>query len=148
MNAASICGPTCGAPLYVHVLGATVLFGGALAVTILAVAASWRPPEQALLLRRLAFWATLVLLVPGWVAMRIGGQWVLNHEHLDKSTPGWANAGFVVSDGGAVLILLLLLFSWLSWKRPRLGAIVAGLGTIYVLALGVAWFAMSAKPSW
>lgn len=148
MTTASLCGPTCGAPLYVHVLGATVLFGGVLAVTILAFASSWRPPEQALVLQRLAFWSTLVLLVPGWIAMRIGGQWVLNHEHLDKNTPGWANAGFIVSDGGAVVILLLLLFSWLAGRRSRLAPVVAGLGTIYLIALGVAWFAMSAKPSW
>ena len=125
-----------------------MLFGGVLAVTILAVAASRYPPEQTLFVRRLAFWLTLFILVPAWILMRVGGQWLITHEHLDKSPPGWANAGFVVSDGGAALILLLLLVSWLAWKRPQLGRLVAGLGTLYIVALGVAWFAMSAKPSW
>lgn len=148
MSLASLCGPTCGVPLYVHVVGATVLFGGVLAVTILAFASSWRPLEQAQLLLRLAFWSTLLLLVPAWIAMRIGGQWVLGHEHLDKHTPGWANVGSVVSDGGAIVIVLLLVLAWLASRRPRAGPIVGGLGAIYLIALGVAWFAMSAKPSW
>jgi len=51
VTTASICGPNCGAPLYLHVVGATLLFGGVLAVTILAVAASRYPPEQTLFVR-------------------------------------------------------------------------------------------------
>lgn len=148
MTTASLCGPTCGAPLYVHVVGTTVLFGGVLAVTILALAASWRPPEQALVLRRVAFWATLCLVVPAYIASYAGGLWVLNHEHLDKDTPGWANVGFRILDAGGIAILLMLLLGWLSRKHPRLGPWVAALGVLYVVALGVAWFAMSYKPDW
>jgi len=143
---ASYCGKTCGGPLYVHVVGATALFGGVLAVTILAFAASRYPPERTLFARRLTFWLTLLLVVPAWIAMRAGAEWVLRQGYAKNL--GWENAGFVVSDGGAALILLLLLVSWLAWKRPQLGRLVAGLGTLYILALGVAWFAMSYKPAW
>ncbi len=148
MTVASLCGPTCGVQLYVHVLGAVLLFGGVLAVTLLASAALTRPLEQALLLRRIAFWTTLVLLVPAFAVMRVGAQWVLNHEGLDKHTPGWAVAGFVISDAGVIVIILLGLLAWLATRRPRLGPYLAGLGAIYVIALAVAWFAMSAKPDW
>jgi hypothetical protein len=148
MSVASLCGPTCGVQLYVHVLGAVLLFGGVLAVTLLASAALTRPPEQAVVLRRIAFWTSLVFLVPAFIVMRVGAQWVLNHEHLDKHTPGWAVAGFTISDGGGVLILVLALLAWLSTRRPRLGPYLAAIGVINVLALGVAWFAMSAKPAW
>jgi hypothetical protein len=148
MIVASLCAKTCGGQLYLHVVGATALFGGALAVTILAFAASRYPPEQTLFVRRLAFWLTLFIMVPAWILMRVGGQLALTNEHLDKSTPGWVNAGFGVSDGGAVLILLLLLVTWLGWKRPRLAPLGGALGTLYIVALGVAWFAMSYKPAW
>ena len=139
-------GPACGGPLYVHVVGATALFGGVLAVTILAFAASRYPPEQTLFARRLTFWLTLLLVVPAWILMRAGAQWVLSQGYAKNL--GWENAGSVVADGGAVLILLMLLVSWLAWKRPQLGQLVAGLGTLYIVALGVAWFAMSYKPAW
>ncbi len=146
MIVASYCGKTCGAPLYVHVVGATALFGGVLAVTILAFAATRFPPERTLFLRRLTFWLTLLLLVPAWALMFGGAEWVLSQGYAKNL--GWENAGSAVADGGAVLILLLLLISWLTWKRPQLGPLVAGLGTLYIVALGVAWFAMSYKPEW
>jgi hypothetical protein len=148
MTVASLCGPTCGVQLYVHVLGAVLLFGGVLAVTLLASAALTRPPEQALFLRQIALWTTLLLVIPAFVVMRVGAQWVQNHEGLDKQTPGWVNAGAVISDGGVIVIVLLALFAWLATKRPRLGPYLAGLGGLYFIALAVAWFAMSAKPSW
>jgi hypothetical protein len=146
MIVASYCGKTCGTPLFVHVLGATALFGGVLAVTILAFAASRYPPERTLFVRRLTFWLTLLLLVPAWVLMFAGAQWVVSQGYAKNL--GWENAGAAVADGGAVLILALLLVSWLAWKRPHLGSLVAALGTLYIVALGVAWFAMSYKPSW
>jgi hypothetical protein len=148
VTVSSLCGPTCGVQLYVHVLGAVLLFGSVGAVTLLAVAAIWRPPAEAVALRRIAFWTTLVLVVPAFVVMRVGAQWVLDHEGLDKNSPGWVNAGFIISDGGALVVVLLGLFAWLSTKRPGLGRVLAGLGCIYLVALGVAWFAMAGKPDW
>ncbi len=120
MIVASYCGKTCGAPLYVHVVGATALFGGVLAVTILAFAATRFPPERTLFLRRLTFWLTLLLLVPAWALMFGGAEWVLSQGYAKNL--GWENAG----------------------SAP----LVAGLGTLYIVALGVAWFAMSYKPEW
>ena len=58
MTIASLCGPTCGGQFFVHVFGALVLFGGVLAVAILAYAALRIAPD-ALLLRRVGFWTTL-----------------------------------------------------------------------------------------
>jgi hypothetical protein len=40
---ASICGQTCGLPLFLHVLGATVLVGGISAVMVFAAAALRHP---------------------------------------------------------------------------------------------------------
>ena len=145
MSVASLCGPTCGVPLFLHVLGATVLFGAVLAVTTLAVAAH-RTVVHAALLRRLAFVLTLVAVWPAYIVMRVGAQWVLSHEGLDGNPPGWVGVGFAVSDVGIVLLLVLTLLGWLSLRRSRAGTWFAGLAALYLVALAVAWFAMSAKP--
>jgi uncharacterized membrane protein len=142
---ASICGPTCGLPLFVHVIGATVLFGGIATVAIVSWAAV-RTTQQAPLLRRSALVAMLAVVWPAYVAMRVGAQWVLNHEGLDKSTPGWVDVGFLVSDVGIVLLLVVTFLAWLARRRGGATAWVAALSSAYLIALGVAWFAMSAKP--
>jgi hypothetical protein len=141
----SICGPTCGGALFAHVLGAIVLFGGVAAVAVLAVAAA-RDGASALLLQRVAFATTLIVVWPGYVLMRVGAQIVANNEHLDKNAPGWLNVGFAVSDAGILVLALVTLLGWLAPRRPQAGKFLAGLSVLYVIALGVAWFAMSAKP--
>jgi hypothetical protein len=145
MNVASLCGPTCGVPLFLHVLGATLLFGALLAVTTLAFA-STRIVDHGPLLRRLAFTIMLAGVWPSYVLMRVGAQWVLSHEGLDDDPPGWVGVGFLVSDAGILVLLVLTLLGWLGLRRPRMGMWLAGLAAIYLVALGVAVFAMSAKP--
>lgn len=133
-------------PLFLHVLGATVLFGGVSTLAIVSIA-GLRVPDHALMLRRLAFWTTLVLVWPAYVLMRVGAQWIVSKEQLDKDSPGWVNAGFFVADGGLLVLLALTILGWLALRRPRLTPWVAGLAVLYIAALGFAWFAMSAKPS-
>jgi hypothetical protein len=118
-----------------------------LAVTILTYAALRIGPDLAVVARRVAFWTTLVLMLPAWLVMYFGGYWLLGHEGLDKDTPGWADAGARIADAGALLVILLLVLGWLGIKRPRLGPWLAGIATLYLVALGVAWFFMSGKPS-
>jgi hypothetical protein len=146
MTTASLCGPACGGQLFLHVLGAFLLFGSVLAVAILAYAALRVAPERAQLLRRVGFWTTLGVMVPAWIVMYVGGFWVLGHEGLDKATPDWVTAGARIADAGAVLVLLLLVGGWLSIRRPRLGPWIAGIAAVYLVALAVAWFFMSGKP--
>ena len=145
MTVASLCGPTCGAPLFVHVLGATLLFGALFAVTTLGFASN-RIAEHGSLLRGLAFTIMLAGVWPSYILMRVGAQWVLSHEGLDENTPGWVDVGFLVSDVGIVVLLVLTLLGWLGLRRPRVSMWFAGLAAIYLVALGVAVFAMSAKP--
>ena len=144
MTTASLCGPTCGAPLFVHVFGAIVLVGGVATVVLLAFAAL-RIPGRAVLLRRLAFGTTLVVVWPGYVVMRVGAQWVASHEGLANSKATWIGVGFGVSDGGVIVLALLTLAAWLAMRRPRAGEFLAGLASLYLVALGVAWFFMSTK---
>jgi hypothetical protein len=132
-------------PLFLHVLGAVLLFGGTASIAIASLA-GLRIPEHAALLRKLAFRTTLLVVWPSYIVMRVAAQWILNRENLDKDSPGWVGVGFLVADGGLVVILLLTLLGWLALRRARLGPWFAGLSVVYLVALGVAWFAMSAKP--
>jgi hypothetical protein len=133
-------------PLFLHVLGAVVLFGGVAALVVVSFA-GLRVAEHAPMLRRLAFVTTLVLVWPAYVVMRLGAQWVLSREGLDGSPPGWVGYGFAVSDGGIIVLLLLTLFGWLAVRRrPRVAPVFAWLSALYLVALGVAWWAMSVKP--
>jgi hypothetical protein len=145
MTVASFCGPNCDAPLFVHVLGATLLFGTLLAVTTVAFA-SQRIVAHGPMLRRVAFTVMLAGVWPSYIVMRVGAQWVLSHEGLDKNTPNWVGVGFIVSDVGILILLILTLLGWLGLRRPRVGPWFAGLAALYLVALGVAVFAMSAKP--
>lgn len=132
-------------PLFLHVLGAVLLFGGVGAVALVSIA-GLRTREHAQLLRSLAFRTTLVLVWPAYVLMRAGAQWIYDREDLHPDYPTWIAVGVTVGDGGVVVLLVLTLLGWLALRRARVGPWFAGLAALYLVALGVAWWAMSAKP--
>jgi hypothetical protein len=134
-------------PLFLHVLGATLTFGATATVAILAFAGRPVSSDRALWLRGLAFKVGLLVLVPAWFLLRIPAQWIANKEFPDNE-PGWVGVGYPVTEGGAVLIIVMLVLAWLSRRKleSRTAAVVPWLATVYIVALGIAWFAMSAKP--
>jgi type IV secretory pathway VirB2 component (pilin) len=134
-------------PLFLHVLGATLTFGAVITVAVLGFAGLRGDPERALWLRRLAFWIGLVVLVPSFLLMRVAAGWIADKEYPDK-TPGWVDTGFIVTEPGAVLVLVMLILAWFASRRAgsRVAVAVPWLAMIYIVALGIAWFAMSAKP--
>ena len=135
-------------PLFLHVLGAMVLVGAILAVLVLALAA-WRRPEVAGL-RRGAFGTLLFLAIPSWLLMRIGAQWIYSKENdIYPTDPTWVGIGFVVADGGLLILLITtgVAFWWNRGGKPVAGRIVTGLASLYLVMLAVAWLAMSGKWS-
>jgi len=133
-------------PLFLHVLGAVVLFGATATVAIVGFAGRGRPDHSGLL-TRLALRTFLFGIVPSWIVMRVAAQWILGKEFPDEDqAPGWVDIGFLVSEAGALLLIAVGILAWLSVRRGRPFLAVPVLATIYVVALGVAMFAMSAKP--
>jgi hypothetical protein len=136
-------------PFFLHVLGAVLLFGAAASVAI-AGFAGLRWKDHAPLLSRLVWRTWLLVVVPSWILMRLAAGWILSKEFPDEDkAPGWVDVGFIVSEAGALLLLLLGILAWLWARRKgvgRVGAVVPWLASIYVVALGIAAFAMSAKP--
>ena len=124
VTVASLCGPTCGAPLFVHVLGATLLFGALLAVTTLGFA-SIRIVEHGPLLRRLAFTIMLAGVWPAYILMRVGrAVGALARGAGQRHAPGWVGVGFLVSDVGILVLLVLTLLGWLGTATTARGLLV------------------------
>jgi hypothetical protein len=130
-------------PLFLHVLGATILVG-AVAATAIAAGRS----GGSLMLRRVAFRTVLFLVIPAWILMRVTGEWTNSREDI-PGDPGWLGVGYIVGDAGVVILLLAVIFGWLSVRKPDRGwpaRTVAALALLYLAALLVAVFAMSGKP--
>jgi hypothetical protein len=134
-------------PLFLHVLGATLTFGTTATVAILAFAGRSAVSERAVWLRGLAFKIGFFVLVPAWILLRIPAQ-VIDNKEFPHHEPGWVGVGYPVTEGGALLIILMLILGWVSRRKQesRAAAVVPWLATLFLVALGVAWFAMSAKP--
>jgi hypothetical protein len=130
-------------PLFLHILGATILVG-AMASAALAARASASP----VIPRALPFRILLLVAIPSWLLMRVAGQWIDSKEDV-QGDPTWLGIGFTVGDIGLVVLLVATGVAWWAAKRPgtrwpRLTT--TGLSLLYLAALAVAWWAMSAKP--
>jgi hypothetical protein len=130
-------------PLFLHVLGATVLFG---TVGVVAVAgfAIRRSTDHQLLLARVAQRTYMLGVIPAYIVMRVGAQWIDGKEFPNGNEPGWVGVGFLVSDAGALLLVVVGIL--LAVRRQRILLAVPLLTALYVVALGVAWVSMSGKP--
>lgn len=130
-------------PLFLHVLGATVLFG---TVGVVAVAgfAIRRSTNHQLLLARVAQRTYMLGVIPAYILMRVGAQWIDSKEFPNGNEPGWVGVGFLVSDAGAILLIIVGIL--LAVRRQRILLAVPLLTGLYVIALGVAWVSMSGKP--
>jgi hypothetical protein len=137
-------------PLFLHLVGAVVLVGGLLSVTLLLSTALRRPPLRTLLVGT-AFRAQLATVLPGWVLMRLAGEWLSSRE--DPGNPTWLDIGRGIADPGLLVLLALVVLSGLAARRPDAPSVpllvrtAAVLAPVYLAALAVAVWAMSAKPA-
>jgi hypothetical protein len=138
-----------GLPLFLHVLGAMALVGAMTAMTVLAwagVQGSYRE-----VLSKATFWTSLAVAVPAWLVMRVAAEWIYSKENFDgENDPNWLGVGFIVSDLGLVVVLVTTgLAFWWSRRGGRgwQGRTVAVLAPLYLAALAVAWWVMTAKSA-
>jgi hypothetical protein len=135
-------------PLLLHVGGAMVMFGAVGAACLLAWAAVRRESPA---LARSTFLALLAAALPAWVIFRVGAEWIYSKGY---DTPAirdqlWVGIGFIVSDAGLVVLLVTtgLAYWWTRRGGVRIPRWVAGLTSIYLAAITVAWLAMAGKWS-
>jgi hypothetical protein len=136
-------------PLLVHVAGAMLLFG-ALAVVLVLAAGARRRGDGAPMLVRLAFRGLLLGVLPAYVLMRGGAEWIASEE--DVGEPAWIGLGYAVADGGLLLAIVATVVAWRATRRGEagpggLGRAVVGLSAVLLVAYAVAIWAMTAKPT-
>jgi hypothetical protein len=136
-------------PLFVHVGGAMLLVG-MLVVTLALSAGATRGGEGAAALARLSFRSLLLGVLPAYVVMRAGAEWVASEEAVGD--PTWVGIGYAVGDGGLLLTLIAIGLAWRASRRGvdgpgGSGRAVVVLAAVLLLASAVAVWAMTAKPS-
>jgi hypothetical protein len=139
-------------PLFVHVLGATILVGG-----LFSGAGTLALARGQTSFLRLGYWSLLALALPGWIVMRIGAAWIYSEENWDDlpegvDEPAWLGIGFVTADLGGLVLLVSLVVGGVGVYRLREGRGSGLLKATLVLALILlaayvvtAW-AMAGKP--
>jgi hypothetical protein len=135
-------------PLLVHVGGAMLLVA-ALVVVAAAMGAAVRRGDGALELTRLAYRTLLVGVLPAYVLMRIGAEWIVSKEGVDDAS--WVGVGYSTADGGLLLVIIAAVLAWRATRRGAdapggFGRAVLVLSGVLLLAYAVAIWAMTAKP--
>jgi hypothetical protein len=137
-------------PLFLHVLGATVLVGG-----LLTGASALGFARGDVKFLRLGYWSLLALSLPGWILMRAGGEWIASREGWTKKgvpSPTWLDIGFLLADAGGVILLVSLVLGGFGVYRLREGKGAGLLKATLVLSIVllaayvVAAWAMAGKP--
>jgi hypothetical protein len=135
-------------PLLVHVAGAMLLVG-ALVVVAATTAAGLRRDGDSAVLTRLSFRALLLGVLPSYVVMRAGAEWIASEEAIGD--PGWIGLGYATADGGLLLTIIAIVLAWRATRRGTDGRgassrAVFVLSALLILAYVVAIWAMTAKP--
>jgi heme A synthase len=132
-------------PLLVHVTGAMLLVA-ALVVVLALAAHGLRRGDDAAALSRVTFRALLLGVLPAYLVMRVGAEWIASEEAVGD--PTWVGIGYGTSDGGLLLILIAIGLAWRSARRDGgTSRAVAVLSALLLVAYVVTVWAMTAKPT-
>ncbi len=140
-------------PLFVHIFGAMLLVG-ALTLALVSLLAAWRNGSPRL--TRVGMMSIFYGVLPGWIVMRGGAQWIAHKEGLDNDNVdlSWINIGFTTSDLGLVFLIALLIIGGMAVRKinrqsdtpvlgPRIATVLVG---ILLVAYLVTIWAMTTKP--
>ena len=136
--------------LVVHVGGAMLLVG-ALVGAVGVMAGALRRGEDAAALTGLAFRALLLGVLPSYVVMRAGAEWIASKEGLGDSDLAWIGIGYSTADGGLLVAIIATVLAWRAGRRRGgpggAGRAVVVLSALLLIAYAVAIWAMTTKPS-
>jgi hypothetical protein len=140
--------------LLLHLVGAVVVFGA-----LLTSATSILLARGEIRLLRVGYFSLLLVGVPGWILMRLAGEWIYRQQHWNTlpselKDQSWLNIGFIVADWGGLLFLISLVLGGVGIHRLRAGKGGTGLlqatmviSLILALAYVVAVWAMTGTPN-
>src|SRR5262249_37760993 len=101
-------------PLFVHVLGAMTMVG---ALVLAAAYLFTARRDGSLESMRVGFRALLFAALPAFIVMRAGAEWIASKENVTDSDAAWIGIGFMVSDLGALLIIISTVAAGLAVRR-------------------------------
>jgi hypothetical protein len=130
-------------PLFVHVLGAVALVG-TLVVVLAVSAGAARSGDGAATLSRLSFRTLLLGVLPSYIVMRVGAEWIASEEGVEEQA--WVGIGYITSDIGLLLTLIAIGLAWRASRRGTAARAVTVLVAVLLLAFAVAVWAMTTKP--
>ena len=139
-------------PLFLHVVGAMLLVGTLLATLVVLLAdRRRRQAGQESGLARLGAGILFLGVVPSYILMRVGAEWIYSRENF-VDDPDWIGIGYITADAGFVFIVVMLVLTGIATRRARragggaLFSVTGVLASILLLAYVVAVWAMTAKP--
>jgi hypothetical protein len=144
VNVAIVRADSVNFPLLLHVGGAMVMVG-ALAAVLVVLAVAKRGDPGAL---RLAFRTLLYGAIPAYIVMRVGAEWSASEANVDEDAT-WVGIGYMVADGGLLLLIIATVLAGLASRRGTAGGFVRAanvLTLILIAGYAVALWAMTAKP--
>lgn len=136
-------------PLFLHVLGAMLLVGCLFTVAFATVLGR-RSPDRAAGMARFGLKTLLLGVLPSYIVMRIGAQWVeAEQDYPDDFEATWIDIGYITADIGALLILISAILAGIGLRRGnvRLARIVGVVSVLLLAAFLLAVWAMTAKPT-
>jgi uncharacterized membrane protein len=142
--------------LFVHIAGSMLLVGG-LFVASAALIYAWRARDDAdeAKIRRYAYMTLFFVVLPAYIVMRIGAQWVLSESPYDlgDNDPSWVGIGFIIADASFLVLIISLILAGIGIRRMRTGGgrtgarVVTVLSVALLIAYVVAIWAMTTKPT-
>lgn len=143
-------------PLLLHVLGA-MLIVGTLVAAVLVFAVGWRrdDPGEAAAFARRGFRTLLIGVLPSYLLMRVTAEWIYSKEFDEgEDDPAWIAMGYIVTDAGAIVLILALVLAGIGARRLRRGGgtssslsrTAAVLSAILLAAYLISVWAMTVKP--
>jgi hypothetical protein len=136
-------------PLLVHVAGA-MLMVGALVVVVASMGGALRRGDGTGALTRLAYRTLLIGVLPSFILMRVGAEWIAAEEDVPDDA-GWIGMGYAISDGGLLLTIIASVVAWRATKRGPdgpggVGRAALVLAAVLLVAYAFAIWGMTAKP--
>ena len=103
------------------------------------------------MLTRLAYRTLLLGVLPAYVTMRAGAEWIASEEAVGDDA-AWIGIGYGTSDGGLLLTIIATVLAWRAARRGAAGPGGAGravlvLSALLIVAYTVAIWSMTAKPA-
>ena len=137
-------------PLFLHVAGAMLLVG-ALVVVVATTTGALRRGDGSEALAGLAFRTLLVGVLPAYILMRVGAEWIASKEGVPDDVQ-WIGIGYGVADGGLLLAIIATVLAWRAARRSGegpggMGRAVFVLAALLIVAYAVAIWAMATKPA-